>query len=66
MTETRVPVQVVMVDRTCEKCGTGLMRPTGMMLPSQPPWYVHRCNGCDAHANFNVSYPHYEYVEVEN
>lgn len=42
----------------CDKCGKGHMRPTDLMLTSNPPQYPHRCDNCDAHQNFFRCYPY--------
>lgn len=58
MAETKLPVQTVQVDYTCDECGKGQMRFGGVTLTSYPPQYPHRCSECGAKKTFNVIYPH--------
>lgn len=63
-------MQVVMeaktyiVDMLCEKCKTGVMRPTGTVLASNPPKYPHKCNYCENEEVYNICYP-FQKIEKE-
>jgi hypothetical protein len=52
------------VDYMCDSCNAGVMRPTGVMLMSNPPQYPHLCS-CGASATFRVQYPHIEFRDTE-
>jgi hypothetical protein len=58
MAETRKPVNMVEVDRTCDQCGVGKMRPTGDCLTVHPPLFRHTCDRC----GHRVTYP---YTEIQ-
>lgn len=45
----------------CDECGKGEMKPTGMMLTSNPPQFSHRCNACGAEKIFCFQYPRIVY-----
>ena len=65
MSETRQPARPIWIDYRCDVEGCeGLMRPTGVMLLSQPPWYPHVCDTCDAKRDFHRKYPALEYEGV--
>jgi hypothetical protein len=64
MSETRKLVKTVQVDMACGKCGNGVMRPTGRVLMSSPPWYVHECSNCKAWENYRQRYPYIKYEET--
>lgn len=66
MTEVRKVQKVVKVDKHCDSCGQGLMRPTGVTLMSYPAQYPHVCNGCGAKENFRVRYPYLEHVDANS
>lgn len=66
MTEVRKEQKVVKVDKYCDSCGQGLMRPTGIALMSHPAQYPHVCSSCKAEKNFRVKYPYLEYVDADN
>lgn len=59
--ELRQIMQPIQIDYICDICGKGKMRPTGMMLTSNPLQYSHRCIECDSHNNFTVRYPYITY-----
>lgn len=60
MTIEAYEMRRVQYDMQCDECKQGYMRPTGMMLTSNPAQYPHRCNKCDHHKNYLVQYPHTE------
>ena len=62
MPREQMPLRPVRVDYKCDKCGAGYMRPTGVLLTSNPPQFPHRCNNCDAHQNFTEKYPTVRYA----
>lgn len=61
MSETTTPAVAVKKDYTCDLCGKGQMRPTGMALTSHPVQYPHVCNNCDNKDNFYVNYPYIDF-----
>lgn len=54
--ETEVPVEVVSVDYTCDRCITGHMRPNGVSTHS-PVTYPHVCTSCGHRASLDKRYP---------
>lgn len=67
MSEIRTPVTAVEVDWLCEKedCGQP-MRPTGTVLTSNPPQYVHACsNGHRVQYGVTRMYPYLEWKKDE-
>ena len=50
-------VQTRQVDMKCPACGTGYMRPNGIVKTSNPPWYTHRCTNCGNEQDYGVRYP---------
>lgn len=56
MTEAWTRMDTFKVDAICPKC-KGLMKPTGTILTSLPPQYVHRCEKCGFEENLNEMYP---------
>jgi len=59
----------VRVFRSRWLCGVGDcagdMKPTGMMIASNPPWYIHRCDFCGREDEaFNQQYPVLEYLPL--
>ena len=58
MSEIR-EVKVKSVDEKCPVCNNGYMRPTGIVLMSNPPMYPHKCTNCDYEQTYNVKYPYY-------
>ena len=65
MSETRTPVHPVRVDRICDDCNEGVMRPTGMVLTSCPAQYVHRCTHCDQASSYTQSYPFIDFQDEQ-
>lgn len=63
MSREQTPLRTVRVDYRCDKCDTGHMRPTGVMLLSNPPKFPHRCTECDALQTFTEKYPTIQYAE---
>lgn len=59
--QTEYEVITVQVDETCDVCNRGLMRPTGMQLMSNPPWYVHACTNCKRENRYRSTFPRIEY-----
>lgn len=55
-------VQTFEVDMRCDKCGKGVMRPSGRQLLSKPPKFHHVCNwtSCAYETIYNVSFPYTE------
>ena len=51
-------VEVVQVDEKCPTCGTGYMRPTGIVLTSNPPQYPHKCTNCGYEQTYPQKYPY--------
>jgi hypothetical protein len=51
-------MNVKQADERCPVCGNGWMRPTGIVLTSQPPHFEHKCNACDYKQNYTVRYPY--------
>ena len=49
--------KIYVVDMLCEKCKTGVMRPTGIVLTSNPPQYPHKCNYCGNKEVYDTCYP---------
>lgn len=60
MPEIRRTVAHIEVDRVCEECQIGLMRPIGTVLCSYPPQYPHECDYCGALDIFDKRYPYIE------
>ncbi len=57
MSEVR-NVQVSQVDERCPVCGNGWMRPTGIVLTSNPPQFPHKCTCCWYEQVYSVNYPY--------
>lgn len=45
------------IDYKCDNCNIGYMRQTGIMLPSCPPKYPHKCTFCNDVQNLDQIYP---------
>lgn len=58
-------VDTLVVDNICDECKEGVMRPTGEVLQSNPPQYVHKCVKCGHTANYGIAYPTSKYVFTE-
>lgn len=50
------------VDYLCPECKTGRLRPTGMILTSNPAQYPHKCTKCEHFDTFLKVYPYIEYI----
>lgn len=61
MAEREFSARAVSVDCICDKCGKGLMQPTGVMLMSDPPQWPHKCGHCADTQNFPHKYPFIRY-----
>ena len=64
MAISREPVTPRLVTLWCDECG-GKMRPTGRVLDSMPPKYVHRCESCGTETNEDDQYPMIDYEVTE-
>lgn len=58
----KTPMKVVQTDYHCDECADGYLRPTGVMLASNPPQYPHKCTCCDATKTFRERYPIISYT----
>lgn len=56
---------LLVIDNICDECGKNVMRPTGEVLQSNPPQYVHKCLGCGHTANYLITYPASKYILTE-
>lgn len=65
MSETKAVVQTVLVQYRCNECDNGTMKPSGIILTSNPPQYPHECNSCFHKQTFLIKYPYTEYKEVK-
>ena len=59
-------VKTIQVDYKCPKCNQGYLRPTGIVLTSHPPQFLHHCNNpkCEHAEIFKNHYPYIDYQEV--
>ncbi len=66
MKEDRKEVKTFVISAYCDKCG-GEMKSAGLVLTSNPPYYIHKCEWCGAEEQSHYVYPRtvYKYVEVE-
>ena len=46
------------MDERCPICQKGWMRPTGIVLTSEPPMFEHSCVSCGNKQNYYVKYPY--------
>lgn len=63
--EIRRKVSAINVDYKCPKCNNGFLRPTGLVLASNPPLFPHECNNkdCNYKERFHgIKYPYIDYV----
>lgn len=66
MSERQTPLKPRLIDQDCDGPGCeGVMRPTGVVLMSNPPQHPHTCTECDNFAVYPVSYPYLSYVGVD-
>lgn len=63
MKEFKFNVRVVQINAMCEVCGD-LLKPTGVCLMSDPPWYEHKCRGCGEQETLRNSYPYLGYERI--
>lgn len=61
MAEQTYEVRTVGVDYICDECRTGKMEPTGIMLPTYPPRWRHKCSHCNETADLSQQYPTVRY-----
>lgn len=65
--EIRKIIRTYSVDKSCEKCKKGFMRPTGNYivdnLAGKAVSYYHKCNQCDYLNEYEKQYPCIEYGE---
>jgi hypothetical protein len=63
MATREMEVRTFEVEYACDAPGChGVMRPTGVMLTSNPPKFPHRCTICDAAITFaDVRFPQLVY-----
>tara|TARA_B100002049_G_C15917932_1_gene306839 strand:+ start:134 stop:322 length:189 start_codon:yes stop_codon:yes gene_type:complete len=57
MPEIQQPVPAVRVDFTCDDCGRGHYRPTGMLGLTVPPRHQHKCDYCGHEQFLPKRYP---------
>jgi hypothetical protein len=58
MAERTSEVRTFLIERECDICGKGDLKPAGdIVLTSHPPLFPHRCESCGASANFPEKYP---------
>lgn len=59
--EVAKEVKAYKMTMPCSECD-GEMEATGMMYPTEPAYYLHRCNKCGHEEEFlGVTYPRIEY-----
>ena len=64
--ETEIKIKdIKQIEYKCDSCNIGNMRPTGIMLPSYPPKYPHKCTFCDNTITLNDTYPK-THITVKN
>ena len=61
MSEFRVEVTVEEVQYLCDDCVVE-MKPTGVMLSSNPPWFPHQCPSCGKHEDLKRKYPYRVFI----
>jgi len=67
MTEVAIEVKPFRINMICDKCGAGLMMPTGRARGQQPNIeYEHKCNHmlCGEVVILNRVYPHVEFRDI--
>lgn len=64
MAEIHKELKPVQVNYTCDACGDGELKFTGMTKMSYPPIYVHKCSKCKEVFDLRKKYPSVEYKEV--
>lgn len=59
MAEVKSEVKTFEIDMVCDKCGKGVMRPTGnALLLTYPIQYPHQCTNCGNIDIYTVQYPY--------
>jgi hypothetical protein len=51
------------IDERCPVCRNGWMRPTGIVLTTEPPQYPHKCHSCGYEQTYPIRYPYTVYSE---
>lgn len=66
MSELYQEVKTYQVTMRCDDCYYGEMKPTGEILASNPPLYIHKCNNssCLHEDSYKYKYPRIEYEKV--
>ena len=66
--EYGIPAQVFLVERLCDKCLNGVMRPTGraMNTPQGETLFMHECTSedCEHVATLPMPYPRPDFSEI--
>lgn len=63
--EQTTEVNCVEITMICDKCGAGVMGPTGYSYMTSPPKYPHKCNKCGNSDTYRKIYPCIEYRKIE-
>lgn len=63
--EIKTVLTPVRVEQTCDTCGGGVMRHTGVTLTPHPPLYSHHCTLCGVYKNYSKTYPCIEFIDKE-
>lgn len=66
MCATQSPIVSRCIDYQCDQCHNGMMRPTNIMLMTDPPKYPHKCNTCGHEQVFSVKYPFISYSTIND
>lgn len=64
MSERIYEARTVIVDYICDDCNIGVMEQTGVMLPTDPPKWPHKCNHCGKTDVFWQKYPAIRYERI--
>jgi len=66
MAEIKTEVKVYKIDYVCDECKDGFLLPTGVMLPTCPAQYPHKCSNslCNRQITFRNQYPRIVYDDV--
>ena len=65
MAEKYSELRVYQVDLMCDKCDNEPMVSDGLMLPTSPPKYLHRCCKCGSEAVLFELYPVLRYKKAD-
>jgi len=68
--ETKTPIKFYKVNYCCDDCSIKpnpgcLLKFTGQVLTSSPPYYVHVCGICNKRYNLHKLYPCTEYEKIQ-